>query len=537
MRTLGPVMNETATLIEPAVACVRERLATRCAGLSGASTDCADLLEPLASARLYLDILRPPVYETCDPEAWLKAQAGFLETDRCSLRLHAVSSCVCDPAQTWACLSTLAAGVQLHEDAVLLAELFEEEDIPRITLTLDGPGAFPARFRVGGDLPISFETLCERWTVATRGGRIYRTPSGLELRLRGLREPASSDESLAPLVDCVSKLNRAVMECLAVQDSHPKEAAPWPSALAQAEDCLALLDGPMPTGSADFVRTIRDAVAAGADEAAELALGVDVFAEQELPPLVITRPALFRVWRSTVQHTLMCLPHGGRLAFMVDYDASARSASTLIELEGARYLPGETVYLASIRRGVTELHEGAVECHAEPNGMLITVTIPDRVGRTLDSWLPGWERFSGQSRQMLRLLKSGDSPLPEEFLLGGILENELERWLLPLLTEPVLVNLAHDGVASLDGLPGASKKRLEKALTQIRRGKPKKEIARPPYAGDLLWAFRAPPQARNALRLNALDDDGLRALCLELLQPSVDSASCLRYIARVAVAD
>ncbi|HPK00622.1 MAG TPA: hypothetical protein PKW60_14145 [Candidatus Hydrogenedentes bacterium] len=490
---------------------------------------------PLASARLYLDIFRPPVYETCDPEAWLKAYAGALEDDRCSLHLQAVSSCVCDPAQAWACLSTLTSGVELHEDAVLLVELFEEEDIPRIALTLDGPGTFPARFRVGGDLPIPFETLCERWTVATRGGRIRRTPAGLDLRLRGLREPETSDESLAPFVDCVSKLNRSIMECLAAQDGGPKDAVPWPSALGQAEDCLALLDGSMPTGSADFVRTIRDAVAAEADVTSEQALEVDVFAERELPPLMITRPALFRAWESTVQHALMSLPRGGRLAFMVDYDANARSVSTLIELEGTQYIPGETVYLASIRRGVVELHEGTVECSAELNGMLITVTIPDRVGKTLDSWLPGWERFSEQSRQMLRLLKSGDSPLPEEFLLGGILENELERWLLPLLTEPVMVNLAHDGVESLDGLPGASKERLDKALSQIRRGKPKKEIARPPYAGELLWAFRAPLHARNALRLNTLDDGELRELCLELLQPSVDSARCLRFIAHAAV--
>ena len=120
--------------------------------------------------------------------------------------------------------------------------------------------------------------------------------------------------------------------------------------------------------------------------------------------------------------------------------------------------------------------------------MLLTLTIPDRAGEALDAWLPGWERFLTESQQMLRVLKSGSQPLPEEFLLGGILENELERWLMPLLTEPAVVNVVHDGVASLEGLPGASSERLAKALSQIKRGKPKKEIVRPPYAGELLWA-------------------------------------------------
>ncbi len=527
-------MHTTATIIEPAIARVRESLAARSVDPSSTPEDCADVLRPLASARLYLDIFRPPVYETCDPAAWLKAHAEHLENDRCAMVTDAVPSCVCDPAQAWACLSTLLDGVQLYEDAVLLAELFEEEGIPRITLTLDGPGAFPERLRVGGDLPVTFETLCERWTVATRGGRIRRTPSGLELRMQGMREPEVSDESLVPLVECVSKLGRAIKACQAAQDSGPQAAPVWTGGLAQAEACLSLLDGPARPGPADVLRSIRNVVSLNTSEAGERAIAVDVFAEREIPPILMTRPVLARVWQGAVQHAFMILPRGGRVAFMVDYDADARQVSSLIEMEGTQCAAGETVYLASIRRGIQEFHGGTVECLAEKNGMLLTLTIPDRVGEALDAWLPGWERFSEQSRQMLRVLKSGSQPLPEEFLLGGILENELERWLMPLLIEPAVVNLAHDGMASLEGLPGASAERLEKSLSQIKRGKPKKEIVRPPYAGELLWAFRTPGRARNALRLDALDDEALRELCVCLIQPSVDHARCLRHIARAA---
>ena len=534
IRTLSRAMDTTATLIEPAIARVRELLAARNVEAAGPPEACADVLKPLASARLYLDLFRPPVYETCDPAAWLNGHAERLENDRCVIVTNAVPSCVCDPAQAWACLVTLLDGVQLYEDAVLLAEMFEEDGIPRITLALDGPGAFPERLRVGGDLPVTFETLCECWTVATRGGRIRRTPSGLELRMQGMREPGPSDESLGPLVEQVSKLNRAIKEYQAAQDSRAETGELWTGACAQAEACLALLDGPAQPGPADFLRTIRDAVSLNTPEAAERAIAVDVFAEREIPPVVVTRPALARAWYGAVQHAFMVLPRGGRLAFMADYDARARQVATMIEMEGTQCAAGETVYLASIRRGVQELHGGTVECLAEKNGMLLTLTIPDRVGEALDAWLPGWERFLTESQQMLRVLKSGSQPLPEEFLLGGILENELERWLMPLLTEPAVVNVVHDGVASLEGLPGASSERLAKALSQIKRGKPKKEIVRPPYAGELLWAFRGPGRAREALRLEPLDDDALRDLCAGLIQPSVEHARCLRHIARLA---
>ena len=532
IRTLSRAMDTTATLIEPAIARVRELLAARSLEAAGPSEACADVLKPLASARLYLDLFRPPVYETCDPAAWLNGHAERLENDRCVIVTNAVPSCVCDPAQAWACLVTLLDGVQLYEDAVLLAEMFEEDGIPRITLALDGPGAFPERLRVGGDLPVTFETLCERWTVATRGGRIRRTPSGLELRMQGMREPGPSDESLGPLVEHVSKLNRAIKECQAAQDSRAETGELWTGACAQAEACLALLDGPAQPGPADFLRTIRDAVSLNTPEAAERAIAVDVFAEREIPPVVVTRPALARAWYGAVQHAFMVLPRGGRLAFMADYDA--RAPSRHHDRNGGHPMRrGRTVYLASIRRGVQNFTgNGRMPCREERHAAHPDHSRPR--GEALDAWLPGWERFLTESQQMLRVLKSGSQPLPEEFLLGGILENELERWLMPLLTEPAVVNVVHDGVASLEGLPGASSERLAKALSQIKRGKPKKEIVRPPYAGELLWAFRGHGRAREALRLEPLDDDALRDLCAGLIQPSVEHARCLRHIARLA---
>lgn len=527
-------MDTIANTIESALAYVREQFVAWKENPDRADAGIEDALAALVAVKLYLDILRSPEYTQGDPAEWLKSHAAAVRKDRCSIAVESTSRCVFDPAQAWACLATLVDSTELYEDAVLVAEVFEEDDVPRITLDLDGPGAFPSRLLVGGCLPIEFELLCERWTVATRGGKIQRTPSGLELRLKGMREPGPSDEGIVPLAERWAKLNAEVKACIRAQDNSQGVETPVNAAMEALDGFLGFLDGEIRIEPAAIPATLKEAIAEHAREAAERSVGINEFVEREIPPIAVARRVIVRVWNGILQHAFRVLPRGGRISFIVDYDDRARRVSVMTEIEGMQCEPRETLYLASIRRGIKELHGGEAEFSSERNSVLMTLSLPDRVGETLDAWLPGWDRFSGQSRQMLRLLKGGGQTLPEEFLLGGILENELERWLLPLLTDPRVVNIVHDGVADLDGLPDGSPERLEKALNQIKRGKPKKEIVRPPYAGELLWAFREPERSRKTLRLDRLDDEALRDLCSSLVQSPVDYVRCLRHVARVA---
>jgi hypothetical protein len=537
IRTLKGAMNSIANIIEPAVSYVREQFMASKDQAGPREVDLDEALSALTAVRFYLDIFRPPEYTSCNPGEWLKTHASEIRNERCSLLAESTSAAVVDPSQAWACLATLVDSVELYEDAILIVEVFEEDAVPRITLGLDGPGVFPARLLVGGLLPIEFETLCQRWTIATRGGKIQRTPSGMELRLKGMREPAASDESILPLVEAFAKVHAQVKACMRAQNGTRDSKVPVNKVIEDLDRFLAMLDGDVRIEPSDVPATVRTVVDSHGQEIAERSIAVNVFVEMEIPPIAVARGIMVRVWRGILQHAFQVLPRGGRVSFLVDYNQRARRVSVTIEMEGTQCESHETIYLASIRRGVREVHGGDVEFAAEKNGLLLRVLLPDRVAETLDAWLPGWDRFSEQSQQMLRLLKSGGPTPPEEFLLGGILENELERWLLPLLTEPAVVNIVHDSVGDVEGVAVASSERLEKVLTQIKRGKPKKEIVRPAYAGELLWAFRESERSRKALHLDQLDDESLRELCRGLVQSPVDYTRCLRYIARVIEVD
>jgi len=113
-----------------------------------------------------------------------------------------------------------------------------------------------------------------------------------------------------------------------------------------------------------------------------------------------------------------------------------------------------------------------------------------------------------------------------------VLRTELEGWLLPKLAEAPAVNLAHELGAADPHLPEGSPERLAKGLSQIRRGKPKKEIVHPPYAGDILWAFRVDERHRHAVGCDSLDEHELRDLCSALLATPTDSVTCLRLLAK-----
>jgi hypothetical protein len=223
-------------------------------------------------------------------------------------------------------------------------------------------------------------------------------------------------------------------------------------------------------------------------------------------------------------------PEGGVLETLVEYDNVKREAAGMITLNAAEPTIKDTFHLSIMKRAIRH-HGGGVDIDLSPSEAAITFTLADGVGKTLDAWLPGWELFGPESRKYLRLLKSGAQAPPEEFILGGILEQELENWLLPRLVEPVTVNIAKDGSFRNDGLKGSIKERMQKALDQVGRGKPKKEICQPQYAGELFWAFRGDPRQRYALGTQVLTDEELQALCEGLLAKPVDARACLNLLA------
>ena len=218
---------------------------------------------------------------------------------------------------------------------------------------------------------------------------------------------------------------------------------------------------------------------------------------------------------------------------MLDYSPKARSVELLFSMEGSRYVPGPGHFIASARRSLVEIHDGSFDESHDAANATLSVTLPDPVGRRLDEWIPGWESFSDRSQQMLRLLKSGGPILPEDFLLGGILEEELERCLLARLSVAPATTLAHDLEFQAPAPKGSSSERLAKALGQIRKGKPKKEICKPAYAAEIFWAFRIDARHRAAVGIGALDQGSVTELCTLLWSTPPDMPAILKILTRV----
>ncbi|MCF6286914.1 MAG: hypothetical protein L3K26_17255, partial [Candidatus Hydrogenedentes bacterium] len=226
------------------------------------------------------------------------------------------------------------------------------------------------------------------------------------------------------------------------------------------------------------------------------------------------------------------MPGGGTLETLVEYDGTTREATGMVSLSSAAGSIADSFHTSLLKRAIKH-HSGTVEIEIAEAEASVPFSLADTVGQALDTWLPGWEAFGAESQKFLRLLKSGAQAPPEDFILGGILEQELEGWLLPRLQEPVAVHMAADGTFKNDGLRGSIKERLKKALDQVGRGKPKKEICQPQYAGELFGAFRQDMRHRSALGTQVLTDEELTALCEGLLAKPVDGRACLVLLAQL----
>ena len=472
----------------------------------------------LEACWVFLRLHAPAHYCTYNPAQLIQGHGTVLTDETHVLDIEPVSDCLGAPDQVVDCLRQLVHGAELEEESLLAIEVFEE-DVPCVALSFDGPGRFPREFPVDGFVPLTLEELGQRWTLATRGGRIDDAPNGLLLRLEGMRVPPGPATELEPLFQAL----QTASQCLQADDAGP----------GCLDQCLRLVEGPEtapePVGLGALIGEVMGQVG---PSLRERGISIETMVDPSVPPILLRRERMCAFFTNLARYAMALLPKTGSLTVLLDYDRCARSIEILTTIQGSDCAPPDTFYVAALHRIVAEHHQGDFQVSPEHDGVTLTATLPDPVGRTLDRWIPGFDAFSEQSQKMLRLLKSGGQAPPEELLLGGILEAELERWLLPRLVAPAAVNIAHELPEENPNLPGSSPPRLKKALSQIRRGKPRKEITTPPYAAELLWAFAHDARHRQALGTETLDDPALERLCLALLHAPPDCIASLRIIAQ-----
>jgi len=493
--------------------------------------DAADALPAMRACRAYLELHAAPHYAHYSPTALIRTHVKELENERRLFEIEPVPDCVGDPGMVLQAVRLLLENIQLEADAVAVAELSDEDGAPQLAVSFDGPGAVPACLSFGGYIKVAIEQLDHCWTLATRGGRIDTTPNGVLLRLTGTREPPKAATDIGGAVERVREAEQRVRLTASEQGTPVEEAA------AAVHAALALADGCVKKEVGDLHGVVHEAVDREREREPRSQMAVEVYCDPGVPPVMMQRKQLVRFFRNVLRYARDVLPEGGSVAILADSEPAARKVTIIMTANGHHFRERESFRGAAMRRSIVEIHGGTLETRFERSGMTWTVELPDSVGKVLDGWLPGWEALSSRSCQILRLLKSGGPTPPEEFLLDGVLEEELERWLMPRLTNPAVVNIAHELRIAEAGLPGGSKDRLDKAITQIERGKPRKEIVKPAYAGEILWAFRGDERRRQAIGIGPLNNEELHMLCEGLVNTPPAYLFCLKLIAKTVRAN
>ena len=517
---MGAIM-ETA---EPILAYVRERLQSGGSVQEGEKPE--ETARALAACRTYLEIHRPPVYQQYNPGRLIREGTAELQAIPHVLDIDPAADCIGDPAQVADCVLLVLCGVRPDPESRVFVEVFEGEETPGIAVSLDGPGTLPTEIALGGYFRLSLDELRARWTVATRGGRIDRAANGFLLRLKGMREcPASHEEAGALLAKV-----REAEERLARGETS--------EALKAVQDALTMIDAqetrPEP---GDLAAVLTHVVEDFKPRLVARGIETELWCEENVPPIVMSRSRIRGVVANALCHALASLPGAGAISLLTDYDVAARVAGVAFSAAGPGCQTDDSHYIASIRRAVVEGHGGRLDASPEGEGHHARNCLPRSCRRTLDTWIPGFERFSERSVQVLRLLKSGGQAPPEELFLPNILDAELRGWLLDKIQAPAAVNLAH-GLPSDDaGLSDSSSERRRKALDQIKQGRARKETVQPRYAGEILWAFRIDERHRRAVGVDSLDDAALEAFCAGLLATPPRYVECLRCIAAARAAE
>ncbi len=490
-----------------------------------------DLLEPLlahalaeddaAAARACIDLLRLHA----DPDYTLYRPRDFvrdLEKDLAE-RGH---GCWCDadpeelvgdPAAMRLCLLALTDAIQLEPESSLAFELVEiperREQIPLLAMSFDGPGRIPHALTFLGHFRLTLEEVGDLWTLASSGGRIDNASNGLALRLKGMRmTPQTSD---------------ATSQLLALLGDSPGRED-----LSRA---LAMVDGADLPAPRNLALLFEETAAEFQEALQRASIHFESAIEEDMPPLLLRRGRVRRFFQSLFQGALWMAPENASLTVVTEYDAGAREAGLLATLTAHAAGLSPMFHAASMRRAIED-NGGSFDVSLEDRECLVSAALPDRAGAAIDVWIPGWEAFSERSQQMLRLLKGGGETPPEDLILAGVLEEELGRLLLGRLATPLAANVAQETKPYNRELPGSEPARLEKALEQIARGKPKRELAQPKYAGEILWAFRGDERKRQAAGTLALSEEELHRLCELLLADAPDHAAALRLVARATAA-
>ncbi len=469
----------------------------------------------LKAARDYATLFTDADLELYHPENIFQTFVAHFPPSSFTIHVeHVRDERVGDPARMSACVAALLKAIERDPKTTLVVEIYEAEEhgdmIPRMSISFAGPGQVPEHFRYAERFPMSLEELSDCWTLATSGGRIDRTENGVEMRLHGMRMPPEPLELAAQVAACIGR----------------------DTSLEGAEESLALLEDTAPSAMMDLERVYTEGLGEH-----EKALGqggvVHSYSFGEVfPQLPLNRVRMQGFFSNLFAWAIEAMPDGGTLEALVEYDGSTREATGMVSLSSAAGSIVDSFHTSLLKRAIKH-HKGTIEIEIAEAEASVTFSLADTVGQCLDDWLPDWEAFGAESKKFLRLLKSGTQAPPEEFILGGILEQELESWLLPRLKDPVTVHMANEGTFRNEGLKGSIKERLKKALDQVGRGKPKKEICEPQYAGELLGAFRQDMRHRSALGTQVLTDEELQELCEGLLAKPVDGRACLLRLAQM----
>ncbi len=467
----------------------------------------------LTVARDYAALFTEPELELFRPDNIFQTFVIHFPPSTFSIHVdHVEGERVGDPARMSACVAALLKGMERGPKTILVVEIYEEvehsEMIPRMSIAFQGPGRVPDRFLYGDRFPMTLEELSDCWTLATSGGRIDRTENGVELRLHGMRMPPEA-------------LDLAARICTRLGRTPTVEGA---------AEALALIENSAPADMTDLERLYTECLAEYAHALNQAGVAHNYSFSEAFPQLPLNRVRMQGFFGNLFGWAIGAMPGGGALETLVEYDSASRDATGIISLQAASGALTDGIQISLMKRAVA-FHGGTMEVELSGGEATLTFTLGDTVGQALDNWLPGWEALGVESRKYLRLLKSGAQAPPEDFILGGILEQELENWLLPRLALPSTIELVKDGTFKNDGIKGSIKERLKKALEQVERGKPKKEICQPQYAGELFAAFRKDMHHRSALGMQVLTDEELVALAEGLLEKPVDALACLKLLA------
>lgn len=484
------------------------------------------------AAGRFLDLYRPPEYEAYDPGEVLRPDAGSRSDGLPVFHAEAVGDVFGDPAQVCSILRLLVESAGLEEGAVLLVDVFrqpdrlDEEGVPCVALAFDGVGKFPARFSFGDGMALDMEELRARWTLATRGGRIDAAPNGLLLRLKGQRMPTEPTAAFEPIREAVMKASAACKK------------GRFDAARNRVAEALGFIDGAAAPELADVKALVREVVRE--NRAAFEARGVtcEILFASELPPVPVLRERLRGLLRRILSYAVASQSPGAAVTMLFEYEAARRAIVFVATISGIEEVPGHAAFMASFRRSV-EAHGGALEISAKATEVTLTVSLPDPVGKAAEQEIPGFDAFSPESQKVLRLLWRGGPSPPAEILLAGVVEEELSRWLLPQLEQPVFVNVAHE-IAERGAVEAvASPEKLKKALDQICRGKPKRELAKPAFAAEIINAYSADSRSRDAIAAGRLSQAEMKRLASAMAHvpaPKKKLVACLRLLAKRAAA-